>query len=855
MEGEQGLERATVDKTEMRGWLKKQGEGALKGWKKRFFRQVGSQLHYFMSDADCMNMALSIGFIDISQVSDVFVVAENLFDVVTPGRAYHFQLIKEKSDEKSEKVELQYWIDGLSSLMHFYEHENEEQHLKQEQKGLKLMKGWLRKQGEGTLRGWKKRFFKQDGSKLYYFLSDVEKDALGHIDLSKVLKIIQVSDTQFDLIATATAQTAQALRGLGYKFDVRSSFDEANSGTTTVKYQLQTIANKGEEPESVQPWIEGLSNWIKFYRLEAPPVLTTQSSTGSLEKEVEMKELSDPQIEQAQDHHTPEQSLEPPELPLKKKHEEIVSPKDSEKKAQSEASPEILSNTKKQGSLMSELTPVIVGLAPVVTLGIFSSWTFIAGALFGVLLCLILLGAGLIYVLSRPSGNEEPLVLDFSKISILGEKKPTEPDLSSSKIQRETYEYIINFLLARFLREHLSNEGFKEKYKERLNLRLKESKKPGFLGDMAISSIDFGNNSFEIVNGVKLLKPTVEGEFRGAFYMRYQGDSPAQVKINVTVFINWPKEHFASVPVNMSLTMEHLSGPMLIVIPPGPDPLCTLSFTGDPLSKWSFGSGVGSKNQLKNIPKISQFFVGKLQQFLKKDLMVPNGIGFHIPIKGERPLKVRLLRKLREMDNTVPKEVWYDNTGAFPPKSFSPASDDSGRTHQTAPPLPPKESSVITDGIKKRLSKEGQDWGLFTKVTSPTPSHDSDTEEQVPAITQIETAPIPIPSPQMAEKQMPDSPRDLLLGSKTNSLPEGGDWKELEKKFEAIERGPPPLPFKPIGLSHKKDEEESGTEMESVRLFPSIQLHPPTNHDAKPLPELPATPETEEQQRSRANTK
>lgn len=86
-------------------------------------------------------------------------------------------------------------------------------------------------------------------------------------------------------------------------------------------------------------------------------------------------------------------------------------------------------------------------------------------------------------------------------------------------------------------------------------------------------------------------------------------------------------------------------------MPEGEDPLCIFHFTSDPNSKWSVGSGVGNTTNLKNVPKLSPFFVNKLQQFLKRELVYPNGVCFHIPIKNERQLKVRLLRKFRNTMN------------------------------------------------------------------------------------------------------------------------------------------------------------------------------------------------------------
>lgn len=62
------------------------GEGKLKGWKKRYFIQEASKLYYFYSDSNANDLSAALGFIDLSLASDIFVVNESCFDLVTPGR-------------------------------------------------------------------------------------------------------------------------------------------------------------------------------------------------------------------------------------------------------------------------------------------------------------------------------------------------------------------------------------------------------------------------------------------------------------------------------------------------------------------------------------------------------------------------------------------------------------------------------------------------------------------------------------------------------------------------------------------------------------------------------------------------
>jgi hypothetical protein len=64
----------------------------------------------------------------------------------------------------------------------------------------KLLKGWLKKQGEDMLKAWKTRYFAQNGMELHYFHTDNDTKSLGSINLSQVSEINEVGKNQFDLV-------------------------------------------------------------------------------------------------------------------------------------------------------------------------------------------------------------------------------------------------------------------------------------------------------------------------------------------------------------------------------------------------------------------------------------------------------------------------------------------------------------------------------------------------------------------------------------------------------------------------------------------------------------------------------
>lgn len=66
-----------------------QGASKASGWKKRFFKQEGSNLAYFKTD---FGGTPALGFIDIAkEVTDVKFIGKGKFDIVTSNRTYHIE--------------------------------------------------------------------------------------------------------------------------------------------------------------------------------------------------------------------------------------------------------------------------------------------------------------------------------------------------------------------------------------------------------------------------------------------------------------------------------------------------------------------------------------------------------------------------------------------------------------------------------------------------------------------------------------------------------------------------------------------------------------------------------------------
>lgn len=249
--------------------------------------------------------------------------------------------------------------------------------------------------------------------------------------------------------------------------------------------------------------------------------------------------------------------------------------------------------------------------------------------------------------------------------------------------------------------------------------------------------------------------------------------------------------------------------------------------------------------------------------------MVPNGVGFHIPIKGERQLKVRLLRRLREMDPTVPKEVWFEDSPILPPNSFMHQSsmqllntpvdkeENVGRSTKEPPPVPPKTTNgttpkssrdpgpllppkkhhlnsppaileVHSPSVDDGIDPLAREMDLIT--TNETPQ-----QEKKTPITFNKRATVDI-CPRQSVSHEPDPP--TVLFKEPGSLPEGLDWKALQQQIarEKIEvnadpqeelplkedlKTRPPLPPKPARLVAPTIDRSTKPSFESDKTDPA----------------------------------
>eukprot|EP01114_Cavostelium_apophysatum_P012665 TRINITY_DN2890_c0_g1_i2.p1 TRINITY_DN2890_c0_g1~~TRINITY_DN2890_c0_g1_i2.p1 ORF type:complete len:2032 (+),score=608.70 TRINITY_DN2890_c0_g1_i2:72-6098(+) len=203
----------------LKGFLKKQGDDALKGWKTRYFKEEGNRLFYYKSNYNVD----PLGFIDLSLLNRVDLQPnKHQIELVTEGRTYSLQTV-----EKDDSL-YRYWSEGLKEIVEDVKSEKKKEREKEnleisaiplESDGEssitlesllasspnspKLLEGWLKKEGEDALKSVKTRYFKQEGTKIHYYRDENESNSsssLGSIDLEEVNHVRTVGRDRFQIV-------------------------------------------------------------------------------------------------------------------------------------------------------------------------------------------------------------------------------------------------------------------------------------------------------------------------------------------------------------------------------------------------------------------------------------------------------------------------------------------------------------------------------------------------------------------------------------------------------------------------------------------------------------------------------
>ncbi|KAL6080040.1 ERMES complex subunit mmm1 [Balamuthia mandrillaris] len=236
-----------------------------------------------------------------------------------------------------------------------------------------------------------------------------------------------------------------------------------------------------------------------------------------------------------------------------------------------------------------------------------------------------------------------------------------------------------NIILERDFADMQQSTVFKEGLARRLQRKFDAKKKrPAYLGPIKISNIDVGS-SFLRVQKIKLLRGCLENEVIGEALLDYNGGF--SVSVSTEVYINWPRDRFATIPMKITLTISRISGKLHIYGPPKLMERFRASFAEMPETDIGVRVEIGEKyRQVNWLPKVDKYLVTTLKKFVRDRLVYPNRMTFFLPFPGRKfSLKTENVTKPKK-----PKPPASASADASSP-SAAPSTSTAGSSSSSAP--------------------------------------------------------------------------------------------------------------------------------------------------------------------------
>ena len=262
--------------------------------------------------------------------------------------------------------------------------------------------------------------------------------------------------------------------------------------------------------------------------------------------------------------------------------------------------------------------------------------------------------------------------------SILAATAPAElpplPSAFRSVVDKETCVWF-NAFSGRVYRDAANSANFRSWLLEKLTFQLNKNSKsrPGFLDELKVVDVCFGQTPPLLLNvtwepkvtenpvekkkmpSEKSDKTTVdedddddegEGDDANATTaaekekkMNEEVDEVActadfafrsgmKFTLQTKIWCNWPRDRYASIPVTLDLELVEISGRIKLGVRHSHS---FISFLEEPLTRFSIDSSLGNDSfKVSNIPQLSDFIIRKLDSFISRRLVSPNGHKFRL---------------------------------------------------------------------------------------------------------------------------------------------------------------------------------------------------------------------------------
>jgi hypothetical protein len=178
----------------------------------------------------------------------------------------------------------------------------------------------------------------------------------------------------------------------------------------------------------------------------------------------------------------------------------------------------------------------------------------------------------------------------------------------------------LNAILGRlFLGLYKTNE-MRHFFQEKISKKARKVKRPSFLGDITVQSVDIGH-SIPFVTQPKLLSLTPEGDLMAEATVNYAGGLRVVIQTDFT----WTYSSLMKpirVPLVLSVTLKKMSGKVLLKVKPPPTNRCWVGFYEMPVMDWEITPIVSDK-QIR-FSMVTNAIQSKIREFMMQNIVLPN---------------------------------------------------------------------------------------------------------------------------------------------------------------------------------------------------------------------------------------
>jgi hypothetical protein len=155
---------------------------------------------------------------------------------------------------------------------------------------------------------------------------------------------------------------------------------------------------------------------------------------------------------------------------------------------------------------------------------------------------------------------------------------------------------------------------------DKLKNLLNKPDRPNFIEDFRVTDVKFSEQP-PLLSNIQWMPITDESQGNPFYDVVCTADmvfeSKLQFSVSTVVWINWPREHFASVPLSLTLEVAEVVGKVRFGVEKG----CSfMSFLEEPKTKFNVSSAMGNFN---NFPLVSDLVIVALRKHISQKVVHP----------------------------------------------------------------------------------------------------------------------------------------------------------------------------------------------------------------------------------------